>query len=343
MALTKTYYTDSNVAFADTSTTVLLYKSWLFMLKSLLIGNQTGTNGTSGAAPGGALWTVESSCDSSTANLVGTDLWTSTYNAAKIVRAAAGTAHSWIVLKSPVALGPYYMCIDYASAADTTFTLTFSKAAFSTGGTTLNRPTSTGEWGNTALVLGDATTGTTYRACCTRDANGGFYLYTARNAAGFFNSFFCMAPMTETRTGEAHNILAGTFMTIGTRGVLQGTAAAVTNWVTATGGFSSRSPSNNFSPDSNASSGLMVPPTSNTAYWNSVVSNQADSLTDAFPAYYYFSGNSVGVTAVRGKLPDVFAINSQRSVGNTEPSTGDPEQVVIGNFLIPCGGVTPLI
>lgn len=96
----------------------------------------------------GGLWSCLGSSDAVTAGLDGVDRWGAAFDATKIVRAAAGIAHSWFVIQSPASFGagtgPYYMIVDFSTGVDSLTTLVFSKNA-PTGGTTLNRPTATDE------------------------------------------------------------------------------------------------------------------------------------------------------------------------------------------------------
>jgi hypothetical protein len=122
------WYTDANVALADVTTVQKLSQSQALAHVQVLLGTLAGTHGWTGAAPVGANWTVVKSCDS-TAVATGTSNWLTIAN---LVRAAAGTAHSWIVLTN----GTFHLCLDYSTAADYQMNLAWSKSGFTTGGTT---------------------------------------------------------------------------------------------------------------------------------------------------------------------------------------------------------------
>lgn len=117
--------------FPNSSIAITAQKDILYWLKSVL----TNTNGASNTLPSDRVWTVISSSNASTTS--NSDLWTST---SALTRAAAGTAHSWIVLRNTT-LG-VYMILDYVGTLNYAADVVISTDA-PTGGTTLNRPTAT--------------------------------------------------------------------------------------------------------------------------------------------------------------------------------------------------------
>lgn len=115
--------------------------------KDLLLGSGSWLD-VAGAAvtPTGAC-TCRYSCDGTTAGVAGDGVDRLTTDA-KIVWAAVGVAHSWIVLRQPglVPGSSSEICIDCTNGTTTNLTVTISPAAGFTGGTTLNRPTATDEY-----------------------------------------------------------------------------------------------------------------------------------------------------------------------------------------------------
>src|SRR3954451_9780282 len=154
----KSWQFDPNRLAADNTTVIQLSRAFVWWMKAFLTG-QIG-----GAAQG--LWSVYGSCDGVTAGLDAVDRWTLAFDGTKIVRAAAGVAHSWMVLKSPLLATPagdlnFSAILDFSGVADSTpLNLVFCKTA-PPGGTTTARPVSVDEWAHTpSLQLNDNTNGT---------------------------------------------------------------------------------------------------------------------------------------------------------------------------------------
>ncbi len=150
LTLERSYAAAVDFNLPDVSTLQLMYRSTLWAIKAAL-KNTVLTTGI----PTSSAWAVDYSCDSVTAGAAGdgVDRWGDTFDGTKIVRAAAGTAHSWMVLKH-ASLG-YWACIDYSGAADNNVVIAFSKTAF-TGGTTTGRPASTSEFAMALTTFWDA-------------------------------------------------------------------------------------------------------------------------------------------------------------------------------------------
>jgi len=90
------------------------------------------------------LWTVRYSCDGVAAGVAGDGInrWDSLTD---LVWAAAGVAHSWIVLRQTGIGATFEVCIDLSSATVGNGTVVFSEGGFS-GGTTTARPTAADEY-----------------------------------------------------------------------------------------------------------------------------------------------------------------------------------------------------
>ena len=89
-------------------------------------------------------WVVRGSSDAATAGMEGTDRWSVI---AKLVWAANGSAHSWIVLRQ-AGLSNFEVCIDLNNAASTSYlgSVIVSTGGLFTGGSTTTRPTATDEY-----------------------------------------------------------------------------------------------------------------------------------------------------------------------------------------------------
>lgn len=158
-------------------------KFTLWFIKAVLTGQIGGLTGT-------GLWTVEGSSDAVTGGMDGVDRWTSTYTPSLIVRAAAqGTAHSWIVIKSPVLSTGVTarILLDYVSSVDQTALCNHSRNAF-TGGSNLNGPSGTGVGALTGTALTSATqicsasagAGIIHKYNCILSTSGDFVLWHIR-------------------------------------------------------------------------------------------------------------------------------------------------------------------
>lgn len=141
-ALTMAYSARVNVPAPDVTTALALHRfnAWsLFM--HLTNQHSTGT-ASAVARHANSVWTVRYSCDGAVAGTAGdgVDRWTSTFTPAKLVRAASGSAHSWMVLRNATA--GLECCIDLNSATDGAGAVVFARvAAPFSGGSTTARPT----------------------------------------------------------------------------------------------------------------------------------------------------------------------------------------------------------
>lgn len=169
LAQTKTYYTDVNSAWTDVSTSTRMLASMLLAIQQALCNTILTTS-----MPAGGTWTVDSSCDGTTAGTAadGVNRWT---DATKVIRANGAVAHSWMVLKHAT-LG-YWLLIDYNGAADYNVKMWLGKAAF-TGGTTTAAPTvaTSVQTGTTTFWSSADTTAAAGKISKTVDATGRFTL-----------------------------------------------------------------------------------------------------------------------------------------------------------------------
>jgi hypothetical protein len=225
VTLTRTWYSLGNVPFTPT-TADDTQKWFLWLLKSFLIGDyasaplSSGTVGPEGARPASSYWTVVGSNDGvgnfssggpvGNTNNDGVDRWVSRAN---VIFANAGTNHSWIILKSPVATnpngalgfgqGPMWMLLDNSGDAGTAVLgrakIMFSREPF-TGGTATARPTSPKEFDGAMYAAGifapTIWTDTNYnvlrRASFSVDANGQWFFVTARSGSLTVESVNCL-------------------------------------------------------------------------------------------------------------------------------------------------------
>lgn len=219
--LEKTWYTDLNYQADNDTTAAFLAKSVLWAWKAFLKG-EIGVVAT-------GLWTCEGSSDSVTAGMDATDRWGATFDGTKIVRASGAVAHSWIVLKSPNAMGPYRICIQYNSTLDEKCVVVFSKASF-TGGSITARPTATDEWTYSVARRFCDTGATPSKIHCSRDADGNFFLLYSADSGGSFQGCLALQTLAETRpTDDYKAVSIWTYDTVGGGCLTAYFHAAVTN------------------------------------------------------------------------------------------------------------------
>jgi hypothetical protein len=177
LAQTKTYTNDNNSAWTNTTTASLMFASMLLAIQQALCNTILTTS-----MPAGATWTVDSSCDGTTAGTSadGVNRWT---DSTKVIRSSGAVAHSWMVLKHAT-LG-YWLLIDYSGSADYNVKLWLGKAAF-TGGTTTAAPTSTAsaQTGTTAFWTSSDVVAAAGKISKCVDATGRFTLLWGKTGAG---------------------------------------------------------------------------------------------------------------------------------------------------------------
>jgi hypothetical protein len=124
----KTWQFKPNIMIPSTGDESTNIKTMILALKNALT--------TFGSNP----WVVTGSSNKTTAGMDGVDRWNTI---ADIQYAAAGSAHSWIVLKQTGIFSNFEICIDFGYAYNTKyFGFVIGLSGF-TGGSTLNRPTAT--------------------------------------------------------------------------------------------------------------------------------------------------------------------------------------------------------
>lgn len=330
MGLSKTWYTSANRAMDDVSSALRSNASILFALKGFLTGALTGTGGTGGQPPSSAFWTVDSSSKSTAAGAG--DQFSASFVAAEWVRAAAGVAHSWYVLKSPVSAGitdgPWYMLISWGTSSDNAYRLAISKTQ-PTGGTTTADPTVTayGDFGTAVTGLpGSATNG---KCHIVMDAKGNFHFLQSFNGGGRFVTWMTVQELVEARSsGDAARVVAVIDMLNSTTGVPRPSGFVGTGW---------RGFSNDGTTAVDSTHGKMAilqwtGGNSDTSVRASL--NAIDSKADAIPMLYVYD-TTAAHTSLRGRVPDVWFMGAQVAVGSGTPTAASPDRVMAGEVLIP--------
>ena len=285
----------------DSSSVAAQQKNSLWAIKAFLKGEYAFTDQTGGAiaAPTG-LWTCYGSSDSVTAGLDASDRWTGAFDAAKIVPAVEGIAHSWMVVKSPTALGPFYMIMNYVSV--TTIDLVFCKAA-PTGGSTTNRPTSTDEWSYSSMAYTSGAV-TTHRMHGAVATDGTFFVLGSQNGNARAEMAILGMALKDARAVDGYNFVtyAGYVYAAGGALITASTTSGVANQGGTAASWKGRAASG---------AGPVVLAGLAPAYYSAgalSASAHLDVDADATDAKYnslpiYIQTYTVGQKSVRGRLP----------------------------------------
>lgn len=335
MATELTWASDVNRTVADQSTGQRLGQWELWYIVESLKGSIGGF--TSG------LWTTYYSCNGTTAGTAndGVDRWGTTFTAANLVRvAAAGSAHSWFVLKSPSDLGPVYLIVDYVGGNDSTAAFYFSKSA-PTGGSTTARPTATDEWSYTGQIFTDNSIANTHRVNMHLSSRGDFWFGPTRGGLANFYAVFSCFKLQETATADlnpaftifvdANNISS----TTGLVGIPSPDSTA-----TVGGNANTRNRARNFDGSALPTWFLAVPASawgatvSSTVLLtgNSSAANASDGTYNDFPCYVF------GVNPhaeKKGRVPDVLWASATPAIGSTRPASTPYEYVKVGQMWWP--------
>lgn len=332
-ALSETYHSRVNVAIGANNTSAALIAQWfLWALKAHLVGEHSSGD-VGGSRHANSLWSVVQSCDG--ASVSASDLWGSTFNAAKIIRATSGSAHSWIVLRN--AANGYDLCIDCNSASNGSFQITSTKTSvgFSSGSTAV-RPQATAnseEWGPLSTSLApssptqlhvDFTTSVQHHAHFVTN-NGGtrWWFGFGRPSTGVLNGWVAFWAGSGGLASDTRNQwwICGGVNSTG-RGV---PLAAILSGSGQTGA-TRRGLAN------------AAPPSAGIRAWS--FGGYALSGVDPESAEYMAGALDVAVAGASpapcGTLPDLHFI-SGGSVGASVPSAASQARTIVGDLVVPCG------
>lgn len=338
-----------NVPFNDTSTAPLINKSWMHALKEMLKGTITlsGTSTSSSLRPEGSKWTVVGSSDGTTALLDGIDRLTGTvpnsFDSTKWVQAVSGTAHSWIVLKSPDALGPLWFCIDGNSATTTTWGLIVSREAF-----VLTAPLHTASRPHTnkgmapglgasepiqttnLAIIADNTTAQVHRAHIAVDASGAFHFMTSRNGQQCFNAWLSLFRSVDTTPDDT---MYNYFMAYDNSTQI-GQGSPVWNTVAQTAARVGRRSVDGETPIGAGGFCYWGFGASNFSFTATVdVSASVTGSHRLFPPY--IQDLTTQAHSWRGRMPDAWVIGNAFAPGDQYPGPSDVSMTVVGDLLIP--------
>lgn len=326
--LTKTWRFQVNQAAAAGADGTAACQNLMFAIKQSLIGAGAWTDSAgAGAAPAGN-WVVDYSCDGVTAGAKGdgTDRWTV---ATKLVWAAVGVAHSWIVLKQTGIGATFEMLIDCTTGVAVAYIST-SIGGF-TGGTTLNRPTAPADECillNTAVWGGrnSATASTVHVFNSTDGACTRVFACRSGQIASFWMIDKPIEPATNWATPNVACVI--------------GDSAAAPTTMTTYGTFSNAPATYGRTTQNYAA--YLGQEASNLAGTLGIAQTVANDLGGSWPIYpsyvYSLTPNS---REQLGRLADFYWGSTALADSDYFPAAGPQQFVVFGDMIMPWNQTAP--
>lgn len=283
-------------------------------------------------------WVIEISSNSSTLNTSGTDTWSSS---ASVVWNTAGSAHSYVVVKSPAGLLPssnqIRLLIDCGTGATNyhLLNITFATAAFTSSGSVNTIPT--------APTNNIAFSNKQYLHSTVVNSKYHFQYVTAGTQIGNF-----LFEMSEDGTGRYHSVIGF----LGSQGYETGDGwpgiCIAAFQESSTGAFSasnlnSNSNSFHFSYDGTVPATFAtLTCTYNTTPYMGNVTSTGSAITGVYFDYPIVLASTVKVT-IRGYIVDIAWAPTGSSVtsGTVEPSSGSSTTAIMGEVWVPNGNVAP--
>jgi hypothetical protein len=325
MATEKTWQFDMNRAYVPSSLAEMAkYVLWYY--KAFLTG-QIG-----GAVSG--LWTLVGSSDAVTGALDGVDRWTATYNAAKLVRAASGSPHSWVVLKSPLILGKYYyLLLDYSqSSNDYEMNITLGADGAPTGGTYQAAPTipNSSGLGNTDFALSANNGPVKLHGQLATD--GSFNVFMSRDNTGQFASVMLFQVLANYKGTDSFPCW---FYQQGDSTLAHGVGYVGTSpWGLEYGTKGiARAPDNS---QAIVTPGAILPV-------STYVPSGPDSFDGSYIDWPLWIGTRDSTTrCVKGRLQDITYFGGGATTGAVDNPSGSPSFMIVNNFWFPTNAAPAL-
>jgi hypothetical protein len=320
----RAWYRDINRAVSDYSTVLRLSASYVWYTKSFLKGEVGGA--TSG------LWTCYSSCSGTAGDFGNGDLVDrlgATFDPTKWIRAAAGVAHTWIVLTRNFTINgvstPVYCNLDFAGANDYVCLQKSYSLTAPSGGTVTNRPTAADEMAHTVIQLNNNTASAS-KMHGILSANGDFCVFSTRNSAGLahtgilFNNY-------QPRRPDLDQFPFASFCGYGASGTGGfGQIGTVAGW-------RMRSHINGTTLTSVNATYLSLAGGAPALDAFPIAGDAQDLLNPDFPII--IAPSDSGHVSFRGRLIDLVWSGSARTQFDVEPNPGPPVSGVVGKLWLP--------
>lgn len=317
-----------------------LTKTWQFSANNqttaqgtALADNRKTLRGLKNALKGFATnaWAVRYSCSSAVAGTAGdgVDRWAADTD---LVWAAAGSAHSWVVLRQTGIATNYEICISCEGAASggTVLTLVVSPSAGFAGGSTTARPTATDEsvrlsgtsWGGSGSDVS-----LRWSAMQSTDGKATYVIFATGGAMTGFWAF--VAPDNAT-TGWSNPSASFAL------GGANATISALCSNTSALGSMRSGSTTGNLTMTAEGTS-------SSVFVADTTFGNLANEISSEWPlAPVALACSTTGLRGRHGTMPDLWLGSSARASGDTYP-TGTPQFAQFGCLVFPWDGSTPAL
>ena len=350
-ATTRAYWTRANVPFTATANTTDLNGFNLWAM-AMVLCDLISTGTASGTRSAGSIWNHRGSSDGAGAfTAIGAagssnspNRW---YNAGAypgLVKGSNGSNHHWILLENTT-LGMELM-LNFSQNADSGYVCwSAGKSGAFSGGTANTCPNasagvtsfqlgqvaySAGDGGQIAAWV-DSTFGSTFRGHITVAPNGEFWWAASRGGSGCFCFFGSLWVTTGQQAGDPYNQFL-----LGQSNGSTGRGTAIAGYLEAQAFCSSRAPGGAQA----GAGGLVLPRAGGSAI---VTGLGTDALSGAYNAVKLDVWQYSPQYVRRGTLPDWYACGTE-AVGAPIPAAGaGQERVVIGDLILPCMVVQPLV
>ena len=315
MAFEKKWQFDINRPYGDdTSALTDTEKYAIWYYKAFLTGQIGGATQ--------ALWTVVGSSDGATAGMDGVDRWGSPFDPTKIVYGYGATAHSWVVLQSPLMnRHTYYLLVAYNTSYTYAVNISLGVDSPPTGGSTTVNPTMVN--GTTVSVCNfhhNTNPGSIHmHGALAKD--GSFSILVSRDNTGKFSSGFIVHLLANARPGDGYPVWM--FMDADT--------ALSTGFGSAAVGL-----------DIKLSGFMRAPDNSVAGNWSGVLPSATNfpGGTDMFDGSVldwdmWVGASTAAYRSIRGRIQDIAYIGTGPATGSIDDTGGAPSYMVVGNYWFP--------
>lgn len=317
--LVKTWQHNVNNQITAQGTALADNRKLLRSIKNAMIG--FGTNP----------WTVRYSCDSSSAGSAGdgVDKWAADSN---LVWAAAGSAHSWIVLRQTGIATNFELLLscEGAAAGGNVLTIVVSPSAAFTGGSTTARPTATDE---IVLINGASWSGISSDISSrwsVQQSTDGQSTRVIICASGAPTAYWLLEKPANPTTGWSN---PSVFAAVAS----SPTIAALTSTATPPWRMRSGSTTGNVTANVEGNNNALLP--SDATVGN--IANEIDSGWPMFPIG--FACYTTGIRGRHGSINDLWMGSSSVASGDTYPGDASNQFAQFGILIFPWNGSTPAL